>query len=183
MLSRSSKVLFRNSISVRIGYIQFFSSAVPAAVESAAGTPVKKQIVDNGRKRHSKTLKVGVININEAFDIMKEHMWANFNETVEAIVMLNVDPRKPNQSIRGVASLPHGVGKSVSVAVFARDADAQAAIDAGADFVGAEDLIARVQSGDIPFQRAIATPDLMPMLSKIGKVFTLSSSISVVSLH
>lgn len=163
MLARYSTLAI-HSIPFRLSCFRSLSSV---AVEVEA-TPVTSAPRD--RPRPPKKFKVEGANINDAFGIMKQKMWAKFDETVEAIVCLNVDPRKPNQSIRGVASLPHGVGKTVSVAVFARDADAQAAIDAGADIVGAEDLIARIQAGDIQFQRAIATPDVMPLLAKIGKV-------------
>ena len=81
-----------------------------------------------------------------------------------------MDPRKPNQSINGVARLPHGVGKVVRVGVFASAEGAVAAIKAGADFVGAEDFLLRIQGGDLPFDTIISTPDMMPMVSKIGKI-------------
>lgn len=110
------------------------------------------------------------LNINIAVELVKELSWAKFDETVEISINLDVDPRKPNQSIKGVATLPRGTGKTVRVGVFAQGADAQSALDAGADVVGAEDLIARIQGGDIPFDRVLATPDVMQMVSKIGKI-------------
>lgn len=170
MLNRYHRLLAKNSIPLRTCCIRNFSSAVAAEAAALEATSTEAAKAKNDKKRHAVKFKVGVTNITEAFDVMKGHAWANFDETVEAIVCLNVDPRKPNQSIRGVASLPYGVGKTVTVGVFARDADAQAALDAGADVVGAEDLIARVVAGEIPFQRVIATPELMPQLAKIGKV-------------
>ena len=124
----------------------------------------------NDKPRHKEGYKIGLRNVNTAFDDIKANAWANFDETVECIVRLNVDPRKPNQAIRGVSTLPYGVGKTIKVGVFARASDAEAALSAGADVVGAEDLISKIQSGDISFDRTIATPEMMPLLAKIGKV-------------
>lgn len=154
------------------------ASAVLAADPSAERVPASptntspnsNTTAKNNRQKRPEKVKIPSQNINNAFDIVKKNVWARFDETVEAIVCLAVDPRKPNQSIKGVAQLPNGNGKKVVVAVFAKDADQKAARDAGADIVGAEDLILKIQSGDISFQRAIATPDMMPALSKIGKV-------------
>lgn len=122
------------------------------------------------KNRHGKNDKFSPQNIYSAVELLKEKAWANFDETVEVAVNLGVDPRKSNQAVKGVARLPHGTGKKVRVGVFAAGADAQAALDAGADVVGGEDLISRVQSGEIPFDRVVATPQLMPAVSKIGKV-------------
>ena len=101
---------------------------------------------------------------------LRQHTWAAFDETFEIAVNLGVDPRKPNQTIRGMAKLPHGVGKAVRVAVFAKDAKASEATAAGADIVGAEDLAEKVAAGTIEFDRCIATPDMMPVVGKLGKV-------------
>jgi len=109
-------------------------------------------------------------NIHDAVALLRETAWAKFDETVEVAVNLNLDPRKPNQSIKGVARLPHGVGKVVRVAVFAGGESATAAKEAGADVVGGEDLVARIQGGDLPFDTIIATPEMMSMVSKIGKI-------------
>ena len=113
--------------------IRLFSSAAPKPAAPTLAekktTNKKKPSNNNEKKRHESTLKIETQNINSAFEVVKTHAWGGFDETVEAIVMLDVDPRKPNQSIKGVASLPHGVGKKVVVAVFAKDADAQAAKD------------------------------------------------------
>lgn len=110
------------------------------------------------------------IHVFRAVEQMKQLNWANFDETVDIAIKLAVDPRKPEQAIKGIASLPHGTGKKVRVAVFANGPDAQAALDAGADVVGDTDLLARIQSGDLPFDTLIATPEMMPLVGKIGKV-------------
>ena len=110
------------------------------------------------------------INVFDAVDIVKKSTRAKFDETFDIAVRLGVDPRKPNQAIKGVAVLPSGTGKVVRIAVFAQGADAQAALDAGANVVGAEDLVARIQAGEIAFDRAIATPEMMPLVGKIGKI-------------
>jgi len=102
--------------------------------------------------------------------VVKSHAWAKFDETVEISVNLGLDPRKPNQSIKGTAKLPHGAGKKVRVGVFATGNDAQQASDAGADVVGAEDLVKRLQDGDIPFDTLIATPEMMPIVSRVGRI-------------
>jgi len=122
--------------------------------------------------RHTKDQleKLSPQNIYDAVDIVKKSAWSKFDETVEIIVNLGLDPRKPNQAIKGVAKLPHGVGKIVRVAVFAQGSDVQAAKDAGADAVGSDELVARVQAGDFPFDSVIATPEMMPTLAKVGKL-------------
>ena len=97
-------------------------------------------------------------------------MWAKFDETIEVAVNTSLDPRKPNQSVKGIAPLPHGNGKSIRIAVFAEGPEAQEAVDAGADIVGSDDLIKHIQAGNIDFQRCIATPDLMAGVSRIGKI-------------
>ena len=94
----------------------------------------------------------------------------NFDETVELAINLGVDPRHADQMVRGVCNLPNGTGRSVRVAVFAKDAKADEAKAAGADVVGAEDLMAQIQAGDMPFEKVIATPDMMPLVGRLGKV-------------
>ena len=101
---------------------------------------------------------------------MKANATAKFDETVEIAMNLGVDPRHADQMVRGVVGLPNGTGKTVRVAVFARDAKAEEATKAGADIVGAEDLMETVQSGKIEFDRCIATPDMMPIVGRLGKV-------------
>ncbi len=105
----------------------------------------------------------------EAIDLVKAMATRNFDETVEAAFRLGVDPRKAEQMIRGTVSLPHGTGKSVRVAVFAAGDAAREAEEAGADVVGADDLITRVEGGFLDFDVAIATPDLMGQVGKLGR--------------
>jgi large subunit ribosomal protein L1 len=106
----------------------------------------------------------------EALGLVKSLAAAKFDESVEIAVRLGVDPRKADQMVRGTVALPSGTGKDVRVAVFAQGPAAQAARDAGADLVGAEDLAAEVEKGNMAFDIAIATPDLMPMVGKLGRV-------------
>ncbi len=106
----------------------------------------------------------------EAVRMVKEFATSKFDETVEIALNLGVDPRHADQMVRGVVQLPHGTGKSVRVGVFARGAKAEEAKAAGADIVGAEDLATSVQEGRIDFDRCIATPDMMPVVGRLGKI-------------
>ena len=106
----------------------------------------------------------------EALDLVKNLAPAKFDETVEMVVRLGVDPRKADQMVRGTVSLPSGTGKDVRVAVFAAGEAAAEAREAGADIVGADDLAAEIEKGNMDFDVAIATPDLMPMVGKLGRV-------------
>lgn len=108
--------------------------------------------------------------VDEAVNIIKGNAKAKFDETIEVAVNLNVDPRHADQMVRGVISLPHGTGKTLKVAVFAKDAKAEEAKAAGADVVGAEDLAEKIQSGSIEFDRCIATPDMMAVVGRLGKI-------------
>jgi large subunit ribosomal protein L1 len=108
--------------------------------------------------------------LSEAVAMVKEKASAKFDETVEVAMNLGVDPRHADQMVRGVCPLPNGSGRNVRVAVFARGDRAEAARAAGADIVGAEDLVERVQGGTIDFDRCIATPDMMPLVGRLGKV-------------
>ncbi len=108
--------------------------------------------------------------IDEAVKLVKERAKSKFDETIEIAMNLGVDPRHADQMVRGVVSLPNGTGRSQRVAVFARGPKADEAKAAGADVVGAEDLVAEVQGGKIDFDRVIATPDLMPLVGRLGKV-------------
>jgi large subunit ribosomal protein L1 len=108
--------------------------------------------------------------LDEALKLIKERASARFDETVEIAMNLNLDPRKPDQNLRGTVMLPHGTGKTVRVAVFARGDRAKEAETAGADVVGAEDLAEKVQAGQIDFDRAIATPDMMALVGRLGKI-------------
>ena len=106
----------------------------------------------------------------EAIKEIKARSATKFDETLEIAMNLGVDPRHADQNVRGMISLPHGTGKTVRVAVFARDAKAEEATKAGADVVGAEDLMERIQGGDMPFDLIIATPDMMGIVGRLGKV-------------
>ena len=108
--------------------------------------------------------------LDEAVRMVKDRAKAKFDETVEIAMNLGVDPRHADQMVRGVVALPNGTGRIQRVAVFARGAKADEARAAGADVVGAEDLVERVSSGNIDFDRCIATPDLMPLVGRLGKV-------------
>jgi len=108
--------------------------------------------------------------LNEAIKLSKCLSWASFDETLELSCGTCVDPKKPNQMIRGLASLPHGTGKAVRVAVFAKDKKAEEAREAGADIVGAQELVDLINDGNIDFTRCIATPDMMPMVGKVARI-------------
>ena len=125
-------------------------------------------------KRTAKTREgvdpVKLYGLEEAVKMIKDRATAKFDETVEIAMNLGVDPRHADQMVRGVCNLPNGTGRTVRVAVFARGAKADEAKKAGADIVGAEDLLAEIQGGKIDFDRCIATPDLMPLVGRLGKV-------------
>jgi len=108
--------------------------------------------------------------LGEALKLLKDRSSVKFDETIEVAMNLGVDPRHADQMVRGVVNLPNGTGRSVRVAVFARGDKAEEAKAAGADIVGAEDLVEIVQKGTIDFDRCIATPDMMPLVGRLGKV-------------
>ncbi len=108
--------------------------------------------------------------VNEAIALIKSHATSKFDESIEVALNLGVDPRHADQMVRGVVTLPKGTGKTVRVGVFARGAKAEEALAAGADVVGAEDLLEICQSGKIEFERCIATPDMMGLVGRLGKV-------------
>jgi len=111
-----------------------------------------------------------LISVEDAVKLIKGAASAKFDETLEIAMNLGVDPRHADQMVRGVVQLPNGTGKTVRVAVFARGAKADEAKAAGADIVGAEDLMETIQAGKIEFDRCIATPDLMPLVGRLGKI-------------
>ncbi|MAW80888.1 MAG: 50S ribosomal protein L1 [Parvularcula sp.] len=108
--------------------------------------------------------------LDEAVALLKDRATAKFDETIEIAMNLGVDPRHADQMVRGVVNLPNGTGRTVRVAVFAKGDKADEAKAAGADIVGAEDLVETVQKGEIDFDRCIATPDMMPLVGRLGKV-------------
>lgn len=108
--------------------------------------------------------------LKEAIDTLKETAFAKFDETVDVAIRLGVDPRKSDQMVRGTVLLPHGIGREVKVLVFAKGEKEKEARDAGADVVGAEDLVEKITNGWLEFDKAVATPDLMGLVGKIGKI-------------
>ncbi|MBM3611331.1 MAG: 50S ribosomal protein L1, partial [Alphaproteobacteria bacterium] len=121
------------------------------------------------RKVYEGLDKTKLYTIEEAVKILKDGAKAKFDETVDVAMNLNVDTRKADQQVRGMIQLPHGTGKSVRVAVFAKDEKAKEAKAAGADIVGDDDLAEKVAKGEIDFDRCIATPDMMVQVGKLGK--------------
>jgi large subunit ribosomal protein L1 len=111
-----------------------------------------------------------VVSLDEAVKLVKSKAVAKFDETIEISMNLGIDPRHSDQNVRGVVALPNGTGKDVRIAVFAKDAKADEAREAGADIVGADDLAEKVEAGQIDFDRVIATPDMMPVVGRLGKV-------------
>lgn len=108
--------------------------------------------------------------VEEAFNILDKMEKAKFDETVDVAIRLGVDPKQSDQMVRGAIALPHGLGKDVKVVVFAKGEKEKEAKDAGADEVGSDDLVAKIQGGWMAFDKAIATPDMMGVVSKIGKI-------------
>ena len=108
--------------------------------------------------------------LEEGVKLVVETAYAKFDEGVDMAVRLGVDPKKPDQMVRGTAVLPHGTGRKVRVLVFAKGPKEKEALDAGADFVGAEDVIERITQGWLDFDKVIATPDMMGLVSKLGKI-------------
>ncbi len=108
--------------------------------------------------------------LDEAVRLVKQATTTKFDETVEIAMNLGVDPRHADQNVRGVVNLPNGTGKTVRVAVFAKGPKAEEAAEAGADIVGADDLAAKIQAGEMDFDRCVATPDMMPVVGKLGKI-------------
>ncbi len=108
--------------------------------------------------------------VEDAVALVKKNATAKFDETIEVAMNLGVDPRHADQMVRGVVPLPNGTGRTVRVAVFAKDAKAEEAKKAGADIVGAEDLMEQIQRGEINFDKVIATPDMMPLVGRLGKI-------------
>jgi large subunit ribosomal protein L1 len=122
------------------------------------------------KKAHESVNFEKIYALEEAVKLVKANATAKFDETIEIAMNLNVDSRKTDQNVRGVVQLPNGTGKNYRVAVFAKGPKADEATKAGADIVGAEDLMERIQAGDMPFERCIATPDMMGLVGRVGKI-------------
>ncbi len=125
-----------------------------------------KKLID-AKKRVERTKEYP---IEDAVKLVKELAYAGFDESVDLAVNLNVDPRKSDQMVRGAVVLPHGTGKKVRVLVFAKGEKEKEALEAGADYVGAEDLVEKIQKGWLDFDKAVATPDVMPLVGKLGRI-------------
>ena len=124
----------------------------------------------NLKEAYAATDRNKAYELSEAVALVKSHAKAKFDETIEISMNLGVDPRHADQMVRGVVAMPNGTGKSMRVAVFAKDAKADEAKEAGADLVGAEDLAEAIQNGEAGFDRVIATPDMMGIVGRLGKV-------------
>ena len=122
------------------------------------------------KKAREAVVRTKLYGLEDAVKLVKANATSKFDETVELCLNLGVDPKHADQMVRGVVNLPNGTGRVLRVAVFARGAKADEARNAGADVVGAEDLVASVQGGTIDFDRCIATPDMMPLVGRLGKV-------------
>ena len=127
---------------------------------------MKKRHTDNVKKTHEETRYT----VDQAMEILQSFAAPKFDESVDVAVRLGVDSKKSDQMIRGSIALPHGLGKKIRVVVFAKGEKAKEAESAGADAVGAEDLVAKIEKGWLDFDSAIATPDMMGMVSKVGKI-------------
>lgn len=147
--------------------------SVPAKSSDFAGYIRGKYMGKKGKKYLAATEKIEkerVYNIKSAMEIIKNMTLAKFDETIEVAVRLGVDPKNSDQIVRGSVILPHGLGKDVKVLVFAAGEKAAEAKQAGADFVGDDDLVSKIESGWLDFDKAVATPDMMRIVGKLGKI-------------
>lgn len=134
---------------------------------------VEARLIRGGKRYRALLEKIDaskVYSVDEAFHLIPEMASAKFDETVEVAIRLGVDPRKADQMVRGTVVLPHGTGKPVKVLVFAKGEKAKEAEEAGADYVGAEELVQKISSGWLEFDKAVATPDMMPLVGRLGKI-------------
>lgn len=129
-----------------------------------------RKISRRQQENRAKTQNIVISNLDEAIKILKETATAKFNETVELHANLNIDPKYADQQLRTTVTLPHGVGKSIKIAVLTNETSISEAKTAGADIVGTDDLIEQISQGQINFDLLIATPDMMPKLAKLGRV-------------
>jgi hypothetical protein len=155
---------------------QISSESVAATSQDDASKLVPSSSTEERPKRgpnllrHDRSKKYGPLNIHEAVDLAMKLKWAKFVESVDLAINTGLDPRKAPQNVKGIARLPYGTGKASRVCVVAAPGDVKIALEAGADIAGGEEIIAAIQNGDTNFTTVIATPEMMPQLSKIGKV-------------
>jgi large subunit ribosomal protein L1 len=143
------------------------------AEATAASGKNKSKLRNHGKKYSDALAKITLgkkYSVNEAFELISELAYAKFDETVDVAFGLGVDPKHSDQMVRGAIVLPHGIGKSVRVAVLAKGEKAKEAEAAGADVVGSDDLIEKIQGGWMEFDKLVATPDMMVAVSKVGKI-------------
>lgn len=143
-----------------------------STVVSNLESPSEKKSQNTRSKRRERHISqnFGVVNVHEAIEIAQK-IPVKFDETVEIAINTGLDPRKPGQNVKGIARLPFGNGKKSRVCVIASIADAKVALENGADVAGGQEVIAAIQKGDVNYTAVIATPEMMPQLGKIGKVF------------
>lgn len=155
----SSRLITRSNFNFRA-----FSSVSEPVVDATTAPATDK------KARHTKVTQTHYMNVQEALENLKKASWASFDETVEINIVTGLDPRKPNQSIKGVAKLPNGTGKKVRICVITSGDMINEAIASGADVAGGDDIIKAIQGGDVNFDTVIASPEMMPMVGKIGKI-------------
>mmetsp|Transcript_26304 Transcript_26304/g.46651 ORF Transcript_26304/g.46651 Transcript_26304/m.46651 type:complete len:339 (+) Transcript_26304:177-1193(+) len=155
---------------------RFYSTAKPATEtatktdDGSSSDSTSTPSMSVSMERKSKKPQAVTYDLPEAVRLVKAFATARFDETVEVCMRLGVDPRKPNQMVRGLAELPHGLGRTVRIAVFAKGAKAEEAKSAGADIVGAEDLAEKIKGGEVEFDRVIATPDCMGIVGTVARI-------------
>lgn len=140
------------------------------ATKKKADSTTKSAFTKRLRKTREAQDRTKVLNLEEAVKYIKANATAKFDETIELAVNLGIDTKQSDQNVRGMVVLPNGTGKTIRVAVFAKGPKAEEAKKAGADVVGDDDLAQRVQKGDMPFERVIATPDMMGVVGKLGQI-------------
>ncbi len=146
------------------------NSVLKGVPKGAKRLHLAREAVARFKKAGEEGREGNALSLTEAVSALYATPRAKFDETLEVAMNLGIDPRHADQQVRGTVSLPHGTGKTLRVAVFARDEKAEQARKAGADIVGAEDLAERVQKGELPFDRCIATPDMMGLVGRLGKI-------------
>ncbi len=169
--SLSRGIRSSNSAVIARTFRCFSAAASETKTDAAATTPEKRR---HTREEIAALLPKEPQNIYDAIDLAKKFCWASFDESIDIVINTGLDPRKPNQNVKGMAKLPSGRGKKVRICVIAQAEDADKAKQAGADVAGSDDVIAMIQQGDVNFNTVIATPEMMSQVGKIGKVMYFS---------